>query len=74
MTSERYHFQMVVIENGIMAVGGYGGQKSTETLSSISSSWSRAADMPLDILNHCTVALNRKTVMVLGGYQNGEVS
>ena len=77
LTTSRGWFGMAKLNGGLIAVGGYHGSdylKTTEILTTASSTWSRSSELPVTIEQHCVVRLNNDTVMAIGGYRNGKVS
>jgi hypothetical protein len=78
MNSVRVYAAAAQLQNGkILVTGGYGASgydlKSAEMLTE--EGWeSNIPSLPVTIKHHCMVTVNSTTVMVIGGYQNSQIS
>jgi N-acetylneuraminic acid mutarotase len=78
MNSVRYQAAAAQLKDGKLLVtggndGSYSDLNSAEMLTE--EGWeSNIPSLPVTIYNHCMVTVNSKTVMVIGGYQNGLIS
>ena len=79
MLEKRDNFTINGIEEHIIVIGGsqttQNGKRALTHVEKCNSSkrWIRAADLPEPLYLHCTVNINKTTLMVVGGKNNREV-
>ena len=67
MNRRRSSFGMVLMDQSLIVVGGFGADDTMEKISLNGSRWIKV-NLSFRIFNHCVVAINETMVMAIGGY------
>ena len=69
----RYSFGMVVMDQSLIVVGGWGAEGKMETIGLNGNFWVEE-DLPFSVVFHCFVSINETMMMAIGGYDGKNVS
>ena len=73
MINERYAASAIEVnKDQTLIIGGYGGSKTTELISSTGTE--EGKDFPVIITDHCTLKINSTHGLITGGKQDGSIS
>ena len=76
MTTKRYDFDMIFLNQAVWAIGGWGGSKSTTTLDKYemhTNVWTKHS-IPFNVYDHCLTKISDERLILIGGKQSGSVS
>ena len=72
-TQPREFFSLTVLNEKIVMIGGINAERSIEYFNIQNGSRWENKTLEFDVANHCAVAINKTTIMIIGGYQDNQV-
>ena len=72
-TQPRQYFSLTVLNEKIVMIGGENAERSIEYINLQNGSRWEHKTLEFDVAQHCVVAINETTIMIIGGYQGNQV-